>query len=153
MDQLIFQEYPDLDRIRILESNAVEQKDGYRYERVLSDEDVAERETEFAEKHIEIAKLEQEKADYVAKMNAQIKELKTVANQKLDQIKTRREDTTGKVYVLHDELDQRVGIYSPHGELISERPMKKEERQHRLQFSTKDYTVSVVDKEGNSKVV
>jgi flagellar hook-basal body complex protein FliE len=153
MDKLIFQEAGDLERIQHLKNNADSIIEAYSYDRVLTPEEIAEKEAEFAQTHIAINVLDAEKAEYLANINEKIKGKQKAAKKTIAQIKSGREESTENVFVIHDETEQRVGIYNYRGELISERPMNQNERQHRMRFSTEDYEVSVTGKDGKKKVV
>ncbi len=60
MDQLIFQHLNTMERIRIMDDNAYKILDSYEYDRVLTEEEVAEYEHEYAQTSIEITRLQEE---------------------------------------------------------------------------------------------
>jgi len=124
MDQLILQGEDTLSRIRILESMAEDIVDGYYYQKILSDEDVQEQEQFFAETHIDLVRIEAEKAVAMAEFNRRIKEKKVVAEKALQRIHARREEVTETVYVITDDNGTKQGTYNNRGELIGERPLK-----------------------------
>lgn len=123
---------PDSDsaiaRINFMSSNADEVVPDYWYSRKLSaDEISAERET-FAEASIELDRLQAEKADLVAEINARIKRQKKIADLSLAILRTGRMETRETVYIISDHIEGYVGTYNQFGELIAERPMRKGER-------------------------
>lgn len=124
MDKLIFQNQDDLQRIRSLEALATDIVDGYYYQKVLSDEDVQEQEQYFAELHIELARIESEKAAEMAEFNRRIKEKKVLAEKALRLINDRREEVTETVYVIISEDGSSQGTYNQRGELVAEKPLK-----------------------------
>lgn len=141
MDSLIFQDLDQLSRIRILESNAADIVDGFSYDRVLNEEDVADEQAKFSNLHIEMVRIEAEKAAAVALWNAELKKRRTLAEQSLQLIKTKRQEVLETVYVIRDEVENKVGTYNMHGELITERPMRKTERgerQYRMNLNSGD---------------
>lgn len=141
MQSLIFQDQDNLQRIRYLESNAADIVDDFFYERVLTDEDIAEEQAKFSELHIEIGRIEAEKAAAVAVFNADIKKRKLAAERALMLVKTKRQEVRETVYLIRDEEDNKIGTYNMHGELISEHPMQKTERgerQYRMRLPYKD---------------
>ena len=136
MDKLIFQNQDDLQRIRSLEALATDIVDGYYYQKVLTDEDVQEQEQHFAELHIELARIEAEKAAAVALFNKRIKEKKTLADKALHLINDRREEVTETVYVIISEDGSSQGTYNQRGELVAEKPLKNRKTmpQYRMKF-------------------
>lgn len=111
-----------------MSSNADEVVPDYWYSRKLSTDEIsAERET-FAEASIELDRLQAEKADLVAEINARIKRQKKIADLSLAILRTGRMETRETVYIISDHTEGAVGTYNQFGELISERPMRKGER-------------------------
>ena len=152
MKPVLFYDKDQVERIRLLEDNAADVVQGHHYERVLTDDEISDEQEQFSAYHIELQRLENEKAEKVAELNAAIKIKRELATKSLQKIKTRREDVAETVYVIHDEDDQKVGLYNFRGELISERPMRAGERQHRLRFSNEQVEVSVTDGIGGKKL-
>lgn len=136
MDKLILQNQDDLQRIRSLEALATDIVDGYYYQKVLTDEDVQEQEQYFAELHIELSRIEAEKAAAVALFNKRIKEKKTLADKALNLINDRREEVTETVYVIISEDGSSQGTYNQRGELVAEKPLKNRKTmpQYRMKF-------------------
>lgn len=138
MSPFLFQDESAVERIRHLESNAADIVEAYNYERLLTDEDVADEQAAFAELHIEIARLEAEKRETLEALNHEIKTKRKVADAGLVKIKTRREDVTETVYMIRDEEAQVIGTYNQDGVLIAERPMRAAERTYRMKFRDED---------------
>lgn len=135
MQPLIFQELDTMERIRTLESNADNIEEKFTYDKVLTEYEIAEEESGFAAVHIEIERLEAKKKDLVEQLSAEIKAKRKVADKSLLKIRTGREEVTETVYEIRDEVDEMIGVYNMHGVLISERPMRPNERQRRFNFS------------------
>ena len=115
-------------RINFMSSNADVVVPEYWYSRKLPPEEItSERET-FAESSIELARLQAEKADLVAEINARIKRQKKIADLSLAILRTGRMETRETVYIISDHAEGAVGTYNQFGELIAERPMRKGER-------------------------
>lgn len=117
-----------IDRVTFMQSQADDTLPDYRYERVLTDEELDEERITFTEVSIELAKLEFEKAEVVADFNRRIKTEKQNAERSLSLLRTGRMEVVENVYQIADFNEGRVGIYNQFGELISDRPMKKSER-------------------------
>jgi hypothetical protein len=115
-------------RINFMSSNADEVLPDYWYSRKLPPEEIAaERET-FADASLELARLQAEKAELVAEINARIKRQKKVAEISLATLRTGRVETRETVYVISDHVEGMVGTYNQFGALIAERTMRKGER-------------------------
>ena len=139
MLQLIFQDESAIERIRHLEDNASEVLPNYNYERILTQEEIAEQREAFSTDHIELGKIERAKSEALAQFNASLKNVKLKAADRLTKIRTGREEVTETVYVIQDFEEGKVGIYNQNGELISEKPMRGADRQLRIQ-TVKDGT-------------
>lgn len=135
---MIFQDLDQLARIRALEDNALDVVEDYFYERELSEEEMEELRTSFADKHMEIEALEKKKAEFMAKFKAEMRQAKEKAMASLKMIRTGREEVTGTAYFLQDFEDAKIKIFNADGLLIGDKPMKQADRQRRLFTGTND---------------
>jgi hypothetical protein len=118
--------------IAFMESNADEILPDYTYQRILTEEEmVNERET-FTELSIQLAQIEEQKAQMMAEINARKKAKKTALTKSLILLRVGRMEVTENVYLIKDENELKVGTFNWKGEIISERPMKQTERQRNL---------------------
>jgi hypothetical protein len=106
------------------------------YHRDISPEDMLVKRETFTLNHIEISKhdavLDAAKADHKA-ITKPIKEENIML---LDQIKTRKETVTGELYSIADHYESVMNTYDEHGEFISSRRLRPEERQTRMAMHT-----------------
>lgn len=133
MEQILFQDLDTIERIVTLESNADDIIEGYTYDRVLTDEEISDLETDFAALHIEMDRLVAEKKEWLEMKNAEIKAKQKAAAATMKMIRTRREEVTETVYVLSDE--KSIGTYNHRGELVSSKPKRGGDRQYRMPLS------------------
>ena len=132
MDKSILQSSPPNERVVLLRSNAHRVDPKYSYARDLESSELDERRNSLAQNMIRI-----DKADQVLKEAKQIftveaKPLQEANRLLLHEIRTRTEEITGEVYLIKDEHEERMGIYSPEGILIMERGLLPEERQYNI---------------------
>lgn len=99
------------------------------YHKAFESDELAQKKTEFAEKHIRIAILEEQIKDFKDKINLELKPLREEVNALRDDIKSKGRDVHEKVYQFLDEEDRMVGFYNAEGILVSSRPATKEELQ------------------------
>lgn len=116
-----------IERINYMSSVADEPVPDYRYEKIMSEEDIAEERETFADLSIDLQRLEIEKAELVADMNKRIKEKREAAKVSLALIRTGRMEVVETVYLIADPNERKVGTFNQWGTLISERTMKKAE--------------------------
>lgn len=98
----IFIPNPDsaIERINYMSSVAYEPVPDYRYEKIMSEDDIAEERETFADLSIELQRLEIEKAELVADMNKRIKEKREAAKVSLALIRTGRMEVVETVYLI-----------------------------------------------------
>lgn len=129
MQRVLGQEITDLEaRKEFLDSNAdaVVEKD---YHKPFDSEELAVKKTEFAEKHIRIAELEEKIKKYKDEINVELKPLlEDVKSLRVD-LKTKGRMVHEQVYQILDEEDKMVGFYNAEGLLIESRPATRDELQ------------------------
>lgn len=126
MDKLIFNEYSDLDREEMLQSNAESIEEGQYFEK-LPEEELAEKRRQFSNKSIEIAKLEDKKKEAMDEFKAKLTPVKQEAKNLLVEIKTGHTEKSGKLFKMIDHENSQVGFYTAEGVLIDQRPATREE--------------------------
>jgi hypothetical protein len=131
MDKTLFQDYPEDERIEMLESNAdaLEEMD---YTEYLSDEELAERKDKLAQRSIEESRILDEKKEAVDGFKLKLKPIVTEKNELLSEIKHRSRSLFGKCYKMVDHKTKEVGYYNPKGQLVFSRPARPDEAQGNL---------------------
>lgn len=99
------------------------------YHKSFDGDELAQKKTDFAEKSIKIAALEEKIKDFKDEVNLELKPLKEETAELLKDIKAKGQLVHEKVYQFLDEEDKMVGFYNSEGLLISSRPATREELQ------------------------
>ena len=102
------------------------------YTRKFDQEEINERRSELANVIIQIADLEQELAEVRADYKGKIKPLQERVSKLRDELKVGGDWIKGDCFKFVDEDDGKVGIYSPEGYLLEQRPMTQDERQRNV---------------------
>ena len=134
MDKELFKEMSPSERIEHLRSNA----DGVEhriYFEELSEEQLIQKRSTFAQKSIQIAKIEDRKKEAVDKFKIELKPLQEENKTLLTEIKTGNVEKEGDVYKMIDYDMATVGYYSEAGNLIEQRPATVQERSERKLFA------------------
>lgn len=129
MQRVLGQEITDLEaRKEFLDSNAdaVVEKD---YHKPFDSEELSVKKTEFAEKHIRIAELEEKIKKYKDEINIELKPLRDEVGELREDLKAKGRMVHEKVYQILDEEEKMVGFYNSEGYLIESRPATREELQ------------------------
>lgn len=103
-----------------------------RYTRKFDQEEINERRSELANVIIQIADLEQELAEVRADYKGKIKPLQERVSKLRDELKVGGDWIKGDCFKFVDEDEGKVGIYSPEGYLLEQRPMTQDERQRNV---------------------
>lgn len=140
MDLQLFQDYGPVERLRMLESNAEQIIEKYSFERRLTEEELAARRADFAQKTIEVEAEIEELKSVVAETNATIKLRKRGNANLLNEIRWQREERTEKVFCVQDFEENKIGLYTADGTLIETRRMEPGQRQMRLTASVRTGT-------------
>ena len=99
------------------------------YTRKFDQAEINEKRSELANVSIQMQELEQELAEHRATIKGKIKPLSERRGKILDELKSGGEWIKGDCYKFVDDEEGMVGIYSPEGYKLEERPMTQEERQ------------------------
>lgn len=102
------------------------------YTRKFDQAEINEKRADLANVSIQMQELAQELAEYRATIKGKIKPLAERYGKILEELKTGGEWIKGDCYKFVDEDEKMVGIYSPEGYKLEERPMTQEERQRTI---------------------
>lgn len=102
------------------------------YTRKFDQAEINEKRADLANVSIQMQELDQELAEYRATIKGKIKPLSERYGKILEELKTGGEWIKGDCYKFVDEDEKMVGIYSPEGYKLEERPMTQEERQRTI---------------------
>ncbi len=129
MQKVLGQEIKDLEeRKQFLIDNAdkIVETD---YHKLFTADEMATMKTDFAEKHIRIAALEEKIKDFRDDVNIELKPLKEEVAEIRDNLKSKGKLVHEKCYQFLDEDERMVCIYNAEGMLVSSRPATREELQ------------------------
>lgn len=129
MQKVLGQDIKDLEeRKQFLLDNAdkVEQLD---YHKSFDADELSQKKTDFANKSIRIAGLEEEIKDFKEKINIELKPLRQEAKDLLEDIKAKGRMVNEKCFLFLDEEEKMVGYYNSEGVLVQSRPATREELQ------------------------
>ena len=102
------------------------------YTRKFDQDEINERRSELANVIIQIADLEQELSEVRADYKGKIKPLQERVSKLRDELKVGGDWIKGDCFKFVDEDEGKVGIYSPEGYLLEQRPMTQDERQRNV---------------------
>lgn len=102
------------------------------YTRKFDQDEINERRSELANVIIQIADLEQELAEVRADYKGKIKPMQERVSKLRDELKVGGDWIKGDCFKFVDEDEGKVGIYSPEGYLLEQRPMTQDERQRNV---------------------
>ena len=128
MEPVIFQNYPESQRERLLSDNADEVKDGSYLKRLTSDELAAAKES-LAEHDILIDEFEREKKEFMDALKERMSPVVQARKIYLDKVRDKTERVRGNLYKIIDHETRMVGFYDKDGNLIEARPMLASEAQ------------------------
>ncbi|MBR1448331.1 MAG: hypothetical protein IJ588_06265 [Prevotella sp.] len=129
MQKVLGQDIKDPEeRKQFLLDNAdrVEQID---YHKSFDSDELSQKKTDFANKSIRIAALEEDIKDFKDKVGLELKPLREETKQLLDDIKAKGRMVNEKCYLFLDEEERMVGYYNAEGILVQSRPATREELQ------------------------
>jgi hypothetical protein len=133
MEQRILQGEPPEERKKALAANAFKVDPAYRYTRELEESELQERKDRLSQNMIKMDAAQQVLDEARLTHKTQVDPMKKENAQALTEIRTRSEEITGEVYLIKDEHEQRVGVYSPEGILLFERGYMPDERQYSIE--------------------
>lgn len=127
MNKELFKEYSPSERREMFESNAdgIEERS---YFEELTEEELIERKSRFAQRSIEAARIEDRKKEVMDDFKAEMEPVKKEQTLLLTEIKTGHTEKYGRVFKMVDREEGMVGYYSESGTLIEQRPATRDER-------------------------
>lgn len=133
MQKVLFQEITDLEERKQLlldNADAVVEVD---YHKPFTSDEMATLKTEFAEKHIRIATLEEKIKDFKDQINIELKPLKDEVTEIRENLKSKGKNVNEKCYQFLDKEERMICIYNSEGILVSSRPATRDELQMTIQ--------------------
>lgn len=131
MKDVMLSEMPIEQREQVLRDNC-DQIMERSYTRKFDQAEINEKRADLVNVSIQMQELEQELAEFRATIKGKIKPLSERYGKILDELKSGGEWIKGDCYKFVDDEEKMVGIYSPEGYKIEERPMTQEERQRNV---------------------
>lgn len=128
MDKDLFKKYEGKELEEMLDSNA-DGVEEMNYTEYLTKEQLDEEKQKLADSSIELNRLEDNFAQVKAEHKKECQPLKDTMKDALNNIKHKSVSKYGKCYKIIDQVEGKVGYYSPKGELVMERPINPNERQ------------------------
>lgn len=128
MEKRIFPEYSGRDLIEMLEANSDSAEDRTYYV-PLEETELSERKSKFAQRSIEIARIEEKKKKIMDEFKEELKPLIGEKKELLEEIKIGAREEEGVVFKIIDHETATVGFYNQYGLLIESRPAMENERQ------------------------
>lgn len=142
MEAKILQDVSPIERKKYLQDSA-QKKQEFSYPRPLSKEEKEQLKDEFFQNRVAIAKLEDDKKEFMTEHKSKMKPLQQLANSQMNKLRSGVEEMNEIVYLLPEHEEGMMGYYSAEGLLVYQRPLMPEERQ----FSIVD---SSIRKEGTN---
>lgn len=125
-----------VEKVRLLRDNCDEFEETV-YVKPLSQEDLDIKHEQLADNCIGVNTLEEELKGIKAQFKGKIEPLKAERLTLLRQIKTRQEETEGKLFHFNDQADGMRYSFDESGELVSSRRLRPDEKQTRIPFIAK----------------
>jgi len=126
MDQTIFEDYKGKELIEMLESNS-DGAEEMSYNLKLSQKEISDIKTEFAQKSIEEARLLDDFKIVKEAHKQEVKPITEIKSRLLTEIKTETREEYGKCYKIIEHEEKMVGFYNNHGQLVYQRTANAEE--------------------------
>lgn len=116
------------ERLRLMRDNADQIHKG-EYSRQLSAEELAERREQYADKSIEVGRLEEELKEKSKVLKDQIKELKGESKELLQVIRKKFETNNGEIFYFADHESGMMSGYDETGARVEYRKLRPSEKQ------------------------
>lgn len=131
MDKRIFQHLPEEERVEaIMKDGAV--LEPVLYVKIFSEEEIIAFKDELSEKAIEIDQIEEELKEFKLVVKSKMDPLKQAHSTLLSHIRTKQTLIKEDAFRFMDWDKKEVLYYNSRGELVSNRPMRPEERQVKI---------------------
>lgn len=128
MDQFLFTEFKEKERVSRLESISEGQEE-LEYSVFLTQEELAERKDNLSKLVIAESSLSDRKKEMLEQFKTELAPINSELKAVLSEIKSGTVRTTGIVYKVLDEPNNQVGLYNSRGQLVSQRAMLHSDRQ------------------------
>lgn len=129
MQKVLGQDIKDLEERRQFLLDNADKVVEMDYHKSYTADELATMKTEFAEKHIRIATLEEKIKDFKDEINIELKPLKEEVTTLRENLKAKGQVVTEKCFQFLDEEDKMVAFYNSEGLLVSSRPATRDELQ------------------------
>lgn len=123
----LVKERPPVERIRFLEDNADDIREG-NYYRLLDDEELDELRTANAQTDIELLQKKKELERVTEPIKARMKDLANAKKHTVELLKEKRQEMDGKLYVFHDADSNTTYELDQDGNIITQRQLAKKQR-------------------------
>lgn len=133
MQQVLGQDIQDLEERKQFLLDNCDKVVEMDYHKPFTADELASMKTDFAEKHIRIATLEDKIKDYKEQVNIELKPLKEAVAEIRENLKSKGMNVFEKCYQFLDEKEKMVCFYNAEGVLISSRPATRTELQKTIQ--------------------
>lgn len=127
MEQHLFQDYSEEQRLAMLKDNCTKLMEDYGYDKPLSSDQLKNLKDKLSSASISLHDVEEEKKQVDSEYNERIKEHKATVADCVKQLKTRTTFACELCFEFLDREERKVGIYNKDGLLISERPANLKE--------------------------
>lgn len=129
MQRVLGQDIKDPEQRKQFLSNNADKVEKIDYHKSFESEELAQKKTDFANKSIRIAALEEEIKEFKDKIGEELKPLREDTKQLLEDIKGKGRMVNEECYLFFDEEERMVGYYNAEGVLVQSRPATREELQ------------------------
>lgn len=129
MQRVLGQDIQDPEQRKQFLSDNADKIEKCDYHKSFSSDELAQKKTDFANKSIRIAALEEEIKDFKDKIGEELKPLREDTKQLLEDIKCKGRMVNEECYLFFDEEERMVGYYNAEGVLVQSRPATREELQ------------------------
>lgn len=129
MQRVLGQEIKDPEQRKQFLSDNADKVEKIDYHKAFDSEQLAQKKTDFANKSIRIAALEDEIKDFKEKIGEELKPLRDDTKNLLNDIKSKGRIVNEECYLFLDEEERMIGYYNAEGVLVQSRPATREELQ------------------------
>lgn len=130
--QTILKNIPPSERRRYLEDSADKVLEDYSYVRRLTEEELEAVAVKLGEAMVELAKYNQQKADYLARLKEEMAPFNSLVKEATEALRTKTEEVTGLAFEFKDLENGMIETYSEEGDLLGSRRMRPEEGENQV---------------------
>lgn len=128
MDAKILQDLPPGERARVIRDSA-EKTEAFTYLKPLSSDELAKKQADLSERSVEMARLNDEKAEFLEGWRARSKPVKAELGLLVRDVRNRAVEVSETAYLMPDHETRTMGYYNENGHLVYQRPMMPGENQ------------------------